>query len=559
MPNSLGPTGLQLKTRDEIITELRASLVAIYGADINTDSDSPDGQWIGIIAQASVDLQDLLAQIYNSFDPDNAVGVVLDQRVAINGIQRQAGTFTITPITIMTSAPCNLFGLDQTDEPPYTVQDNAGNRWLLLNTTSIGSATTTVLNFRAEFAGAVLTVPNTITTPVSIVLGVSSVNNPTVFTSLGLNEESDAALKIRRQRSVSLASQGYLAGLIAALENINGLTSVFVYENNTSSADPDGVPGHSIWVIVAGTAPNDEIADAIYTKRNAGCGMRGDVTFEVTQVDGSPFIVRWDTVLSEALFVFFSATSIDGVNVPDVALIREGLPTSFVPGVNQEININTLATRVQEIDPNTLVTNAGFSDGRLQTFDLSGVPASGAFKFRYNGNDSAAIDWDDAIGVIQSALQAVPGLGSATVTGSLAGQQIEIDLSAIPTVLSLVTIVDNSIETSTAAPVQFVLDPNVSTTLSPQSKRYQFTLAAENIVIAPVQLLPSVATVLTTGTRQLNAFGGYGDYTYSMAVNNTGGNINSDGLYTAGASPGVDTVRATDELGNYADSVITAT
>jgi hypothetical protein len=53
------------------------------------------------------------------FDPDNAVGVVLDQRVAINGIQRQAGTYTVTPITVVTSQSVNLYGLDQDVQPVY--------------------------------------------------------------------------------------------------------------------------------------------------------------------------------------------------------------------------------------------------------------------------------------------------------------------------------------------------------------------------------------------------------------------------------------------------------
>jgi uncharacterized phage protein gp47/JayE len=375
MPNSIGPTGLQVATRAEILADFQTAFESIYGSDINLDQDTPDGQMIGIFTQAILDMEDLLVQIYNMFDPDNAVGVILDQRVAINGIQRQAGTYTITPITIVTSQACNLYGLDQSVQPVYTVQDNAGNKWLLQTTQTIGGAGTTVANFRAEFPGANLTIPNTIDIPVTIVLGVVSVNNPTLYTTLGLNEESDAALKIRRQKSVSLASQGYLAGLLAALENINGVSSAFVYENNTDSTDVDGVPGHSIWVIVSGTATDAEIANAIYTKRNAGCGMKGSTTYIITQVDGSPFVVQWDVVLVENLFIVFEASSINGAEVPDIAAIREGLPVSFVPAVNEEVNINALATQVQILDPNTLVTNAGFSNGKEQTLNFSGVPA----------------------------------------------------------------------------------------------------------------------------------------------------------------------------------------
>lgn len=558
MPNSIGPDGLETATREELKTQLDTAFQTIYGADINLDQDTPDGQMIGIFIQAILDLEDLLVQVYNMFDPDNAVGVILDQRVAINGIQRQAGTYTLTPITIVTSQACNLYGLDQDVQPVYTIQDNAGNKWLLQTTQLIGGSGTTVATFRAEFPGANLTIPNTIDIPVTIVLGVVSVNNPTLYTTLGMNEESDAVLKVRRQKSVSLASQGYLAGLLAALENINGVTSAFVYENNTSDPDGDGVPGHSIWVIVSGTATDEEIANAIYTKRNAGCGMKGSTTYTITQVDGSPFVVKWDTVLPENLFIVFTATSIDGEDIPNIAAIRPGLVTSFVPGVNQEVNVNALATDVQAIDDNTLVTNAGFSDAREQTYALSGIAASGTFKFNYNGNASAAINWNDNIATIQSKVQAIPGLGSALVTGSIASQSLVVDLSAIGTVLTLVTVSDNSLATSGPVAITFTLTLNPQLTLTPQTKQYQFIVSEDNIIITAMELLPSTSTVLTGGSKQFAAYGGYGDYTYSIFTDGSGGaSVDSNGLYGAGPNPGTDVVKVVDQLGNSATATIT--
>lgn len=360
MPNQITSTGLEVKTREELLAEFTAAYQAIYGSDINLDADSPDGQMMNIYIQAILDVEDLLVQIYNSFDPDNAIGVTLDQRVTYNGIQRQAGTYTITPIQIVTSRACNLYGLDQEANPIYTVSDNAGNEWELVSSYSFSGADTQSLSFRSKVPGAVLTTPNTITTPVTIVLGVTSVNNPTTYTTLGINEETDAELKIRRLKSVSLASQGYLAALLAALENINGVTTAQVYENNTDSTDGDGTPSHSIWVIVAG-GTSAEIAQAIYKKRNAGCGMRGDQSYVITQVDGTPFEVLWDNVEAEDLFIKFTVTSLDGINPPNIAAIRAGLVTSLAPGVGVKVNVNELATLVQDIDPNTLVTNAGFS------------------------------------------------------------------------------------------------------------------------------------------------------------------------------------------------------
>lgn len=381
MPNVIGVTGLTTNTQAELITYFTNAYRGIYGNDINLDQDSPDGQMMMIFIQSVLDLEDLLTQIYNQFDPDNAVGLVLDQRVAINGIQRQAGTHTITNITVVISQALTLYGVDQVTNDPYIVADNEGNQWVLLESIALSPAGTYVLAFEAVNPGAVLSVPNTITVPVSVVLGVTSVNNPTTYTTLGLNEESDAELKVRRQKSVSLSSQGYLQGLLAALENISGVVSAFVYENVTGSTDGDGIPSHSIWVIISGAASSVAIANAIYTKRNAGCGMKGSQTFNILQVDGSNFTIRWDVVTPENLFVKFTATSLDGVNPPNIAAIRSGLVTSFVPGVNQQVNVNELSTLVQAIDANTLVTSAGFSTSSGGSYTNTLSPASKAQQF----------------------------------------------------------------------------------------------------------------------------------------------------------------------------------
>lgn len=375
MPNSISATGLTVSTRDELIEQYSLAFQSIYGTDINLDPDSPDGQMMNIFIQSVLDLQDLLVQIYNMFDPDNAIGVILDQRVAINGIQRQAGTYTVTNITITTSQALNLYGLDQDTQPTYTVADNAGTQWQLMSTQSPAGAGTYVYAFQAASPGAVLTTPNSITIPVTIVVGVTSINNPTTYSTLGVNEETDAELKIRRQRSVSLSSQGYYNSLMAALENINGLSFAYIAENTTGSTDGDGVPGHSIWVIVAGTASDEDVANAIYLKRNAGCGMYGTQSYDVVQADGSSFTVYWDEVTTVPLFIKFTATSLDGINAPNIAAIRAGLVTSFVPGVAAQVNINQLGALVQEIDPNTLVTSAGFSltSGGVYTNTLTPV------------------------------------------------------------------------------------------------------------------------------------------------------------------------------------------
>lgn len=559
MPNVLNAAGLTVNTREELVDFFTTKMQEIYGADINLASDTPDGQMMNIYVQTVLDLQDLLVQVYNSFDPDTAIGTILDQRVAINGVQRQAGTYTVTPITITVTESVNLYGLDSTGEEIYTVADNAGNQWQLQETELGLTAGSHILNFQAAVPGEQLTIPNTITVPVTIVLGVSAINNPSPYSSLGINEETDAVLKVRRQQSVSLASQGYLAGLRAALLNVTGVTSVFIYENTTGSTDSDGVPGHSIWVIVGGSAADADIAQAIYTKRNAGCGMYGEESYIITQIDGSPFEVLWDEVDSEPIFIFLNVESIDGVLPPNIETIREELPSLVTPNVFQTLNINQISTAVQEIDPNCLVEPTSYMTSALeQIIELSDPATDGTFKFSYNGNETAALNWNDSAGTLQTALQGLTGLASATLTGTPVSGTMTIDLSNVSGVQDLIYITDSTLEDFATDLITFDYQYDEETVLSPSNKQNQFVITSENIIITPTQLLPLMVTVEATQSQDFNTYGGYGPYTYIFLTNNSGGNIDAEtGTYTAGALTGTDTIQSTDALGNTAVATVT--
>ena len=272
MTSSLGPTGLMVDSLNTIIANLTASLQAIYGPDINVNSNSPDGQLINIFAQNVEDLLELLESVYNTFGYETAYGTQLDNRLAILGLARQQGTYTTTPVSITTHQALTLYGLDQTVNPAFSVADNAGNQYQLVTTYSFGSAGTESLTFQAVNIGAVQVTANTITNQATTVLGVTAVNNPTTSgTVTGVNEETDTQYKVRAAQSFALASTGPADAINAQLLNTPGIVDASVIENYTGST-VGGVPAHSIWCIVRGGTAID-IAQAIYAK---DAGMRND-------------------------------------------------------------------------------------------------------------------------------------------------------------------------------------------------------------------------------------------------------------------------------------------
>jgi hypothetical protein len=160
------------------------------------------------------------------------------------------------------------------------------------------------LNFRAKQIGQVVAVVDTITNPVTIVLGVTTINNSSTALQVGQDQEKDGQLRVRRQRSVALASAGYLNGLQGKVLDLDGVVDARLYENVTSAVDADGIPAHGIWLIVAGGS-NADIAQAIYSSKSYGSNMKGAVTVPINTASGAVFNAKFDRPTAANLHVRF--------------------------------------------------------------------------------------------------------------------------------------------------------------------------------------------------------------------------------------------------------------
>ncbi len=442
MANSLSAFGLTVDSVTDIVTSLTTAMQSIYGSDINVDANSPDGQLINIYAQTAADILELIVDVYNSFSVEGAYGVMLDQRVALNGITRRQGTYTIVPVVVVVNQAITLTGLDDVAADPtltaFTISDNAGNQFFLETGIAFAGAATQALLFRAVEIGLVETTPNTITNQVTTVLGVASVNNPITSISTtghtasgfpqitaipstagmlvgmdiagtgipagstilsvdsttqvtisanatatasgvtitvtsppivnGVNEETDAQLKIRHGQSFALASTGPADAVSAALLAIPDVTDAFVVENVTDSP-VGGVPAHGIWCIVAG-GTDAEIGQAIYAKKGLGCDMLGAQTFIIARPNGTSFTAKWDTAESQPLYLAFTVNGIVAGTSFDTALIATELAAALVYKLGQNPNVGDVVSAMLTIAPNGYLTDIGVSKNDSDFFDV---------------------------------------------------------------------------------------------------------------------------------------------------------------------------------------------
>lgn len=354
MADTLDQNGLTLDSYTTILQFIQSAMNSIYALDgdlINFGSETPDGQFTNILAQMSSDARQLALNIYNSFDPDTVSGTVQDSRYALNFLTRKAGTFTIQNIDVTCNQTVTLQGLDgnynDINAASYTVADDAGTLWYLIDTITI-TAGTHSLPFRSQEMALVQPTIGTITNQITKVLGVTSVINSVAPTSLGEEQENDDQFRIRRNQSTSIKGQSNYDVMIGQLLQIEGVNEAKIFVNNTNNTDTNatgdlnnGVPPYNIWVIVDGGA-NSDVAQVIY-HNSAGLptfGYSNGDDIDYTEVDtitvsGQPYIVKFNRVNPIPLYIQFDLKIANaGISINE-DLIKDYIVENLLFSLNQ--------------------------------------------------------------------------------------------------------------------------------------------------------------------------------------------------------------------------------
>ena len=143
----------------------------------------------------------------------------------------------------------------------------------------IGAGGTVALSFSARLTG-----PTAVPASVSIYRAIPGWNTAAVVSGVvGNAVEGTSAFEARRQATVAANGAGFLPAIAGAVAIVPGVLDFYVTENSTGFPATIGgvtVAANSIFVCVAGGASAD-IAQAIWTKKNPGCGYTGSTSVTV--------------------------------------------------------------------------------------------------------------------------------------------------------------------------------------------------------------------------------------------------------------------------------------
>lgn len=330
---TITPTGVTAPSYADVLASLKASFQLIYGADAYLEPDSQDGQMLAVFAAAINDCNNAAIAVYNSYSPATAVGVGLSNVVKINGLRR------LVPSN--SSADLTLVGPNGTPIVDGIVEDTvSGHQWLLPPLVTIGGSGSVVATATCSVAGAITAPAGTITEIVNPQRGWQSATNAADAT-VGAPKEEDGALRQRQAVSTSLPAQTRLESIVAAIRNLSGVQIVKPYENDTGTTDGNGIPGHSIALVVVG-GDSVAIATAIANGK-LGTGTYGSISEVIIDQNGVPDTVNFSRPTAERVIANLSITALTGYVSTTGALIKAALSAwvAALP-IGGSVNLNDM-------------------------------------------------------------------------------------------------------------------------------------------------------------------------------------------------------------------------
>lgn len=276
--SGLGSTGWVPKTVDELRQEAEETIRTALGDDVDVSAESVFGPLIAALATKLGELWELVGSVYNARVPAGASGAALEALCELApGIERRAATKGTVTLSVTLNA-----GVTLPTGSRASVSGEPSNAWVTTEdvTNSTGSPATVSVAAEALDAGRTPANAGTITAIATPVTGWTAVTNAADATP-GLEIETDAELRLRREQRLQRAGSSPLEAIAAQVAEVDGVTQAIAWENATDYTDAFGRPPHSVEVMVLGGLAAD-IARAIWAAKAAGIqtyGTESVVTF----------------------------------------------------------------------------------------------------------------------------------------------------------------------------------------------------------------------------------------------------------------------------------------
>lgn len=354
--------GVQTSTYSEIFQNLDSGYRGIYGTDIITDQESPDGQRIGIETTLRFDVESAFAWLYSQIDPDFNTGDMQQIIGKLSGIVLLPSSRSQWDLTITSDR-------DTTLPSGYTILDNNNQEWFVNSDIQITTGDT-VVTFLSVLWGEISGIASgssfTQSTPELGVLSISASSDALQ----GREEETEEQFRLRRQSSTENPAQSTVGAIYAKLAQLNGVTDLEVLDNSTNAYDSDrDLDPHTMWCIIEGGSLVD-IGEVIAKQRlgNTKGAITVTYTDELVKPNGTVFYLNNDHQIDRPtylpLYIRLTATRRSSTSPIDIDAIKANLESHPV-FINQNLQAG-------ELYPSSYIENYNYIVSDLEV-SLDGV------------------------------------------------------------------------------------------------------------------------------------------------------------------------------------------
>ena len=291
------PNGFVCPTQQDLLDNLVANLHQYVDSDLDTSPDSPEGQKLGVYTRQLALAWEALRAQHAAKSRDGAEGDALDEQGKMTGTSRDAASPTRVMATVWLDAGTTLVA----GENLASITDHPDRQFTpIADYTAATSGLHNVL-FQCTKTGILAVSVNTLRVIATPITGWLSVDNAAVGIP-GDNGDDDAQFRARQERDLTRAGSCTAAALqtdipyVAATgTGVPGILSCSVLENTTDWIDSNGLPPHSIEVVVLGDGTEilENLAAAIYTSKAATAQTYGALSASFVDATGVTRTVRY--------------------------------------------------------------------------------------------------------------------------------------------------------------------------------------------------------------------------------------------------------------------------
>lgn len=332
-PVTFGPDGVIIPEPSAVLAGVITDYQAAFGGKLNLSLASPSSLSTpqGQLASSTAAIVDEANETFlfqsTQTDPAFATGRWQDAIARIYFIERIGAQPTVLQV--------NCAGLQGVVIPVNAqIQDTDGNLYACTQEGTIPGGGSIALPF-ANLVPGPTGVPST--DAVSIYNAIPGWDSVSVASGvLGNATETRSEFEARRAATVAGNSFGAIGSIIGAVSKVDGVLDYYGYDNATAA--PVTVQGvtiakNSIYIAVAGGDAGD-IAQAILSKKSAGCGYTGNTTvvaYDNNPLYSAPIPYNVTFEIPAALQILFVVNLTNNAQIPSNAttLIQNAIINAF--------------------------------------------------------------------------------------------------------------------------------------------------------------------------------------------------------------------------------------